>query len=316
VRNPRHGMSSCLLTALLVLCSNLPAALADPISGYTVTNLGSGPITLTTSNGTTVPVDSSGSFYGYYGGSLTSVTGGAPVVSVSNGQASYSFAFTPDTPLAPNQGVMSGFPLANAAPTYDGFTYGNPANAFSYVPGTALMNSQGLIAAADTYGVSGHWVAGTAYTVQENANGSFGAPTPTWSGTQQVNGGESLATGVNIVGLNNLGQVLGTTSNPYGNNPAAAVVYNPTMQTLTNLTNFTDSAGNMYLNSVPYAIDDQGRILLQASEWPTGAMDTLLLTPTSVSEAPVPEPGSIAVMVLAMAAFAAHRAAERRRRPS
>ena len=121
---------------------------------------------------------------------------------------------------------------------------------------------------------------------------------------------------MSIVGINNLGQVLGTTSNPYGNNPASAVVYNPTMQTLTNLTNVTDSAGNTYLNAVPYAIDDHGRILLQASEWPTGAQDTLLLTPAgqSVSEAPVPEPRSIAVMVLAMAAFAAQRAAERRRR--
>ncbi len=316
MRNPRRGLCSCLLTALFVLCSNPPAALADPISGYTVTNLGSGPITLTTSNGTTVPVNFSGPFYGYYGGSLTSVTSGAPVVSVSNGNASYSFAFTPDTPLAPNQGVMSGFPLANAAPTNDPLTYGNPINAFSYVPGTSLMNSQGLVAAADTYGTSGHWVAGTAYTVQENASASFGAPTPIWSGTTQVNGGESLSTGVSIVGINNLGQVLGTTSNPYGNNPPAAVVYNPTTQTLTNLTNVTDSAGNSYLNAVPYAIDDQGRILLQASEWPTGALDTLLLTPAgqSVSEAPVPEPGSIAVMVLAMAAFAAQRAAERRRR--
>ena len=173
MRKPRLGLSSCLLTAFFVLCSNLTAALADPISGYTVTNLGSGPITITTSNGTTVPVNLSGPFYGYYGGSLTSVTGGVPVVSVSNGQASYSFAFTPDTPLAPNQGAMSGFPLANAAPTYDPVTYGNPINAFSYVAGTSLMNSQGLVAAADTYGTSGHWVAGTAYTVQENASGSL-----------------------------------------------------------------------------------------------------------------------------------------------
>ena len=158
---------------------------------------------------------------------------------MSNGTASYSFAFAPDTPLAPNQGVISGIPLANAAPTYDGFTYGNPANAFSYVPGTSLMNSQGLIAAADTYGVSGHWVAGTAYTVQENANGSFRADADL-VGNPTSQRGRVARHRREIVGLNNLGQVLGTTSNPYGNNPASAVVYNPTTQTLTNLTNFTD----------------------------------------------------------------------------
>jgi hypothetical protein len=300
------------MAVLFALSANLPAAIADPASGYTVTNLGAGPITLTTSNGSTVPVNFEGSFYGYYGGSFTTATGGAPVVSVSNGQASYSFSFTPDT-LAPYQGNFNSFPLPVAAPTNDGFTYGNPANAYSNVTGWLLMNSQGRVATVDTSGVSGHWVAGTAFTVQENANGSFGGPTTIWSGGEQI---LPVNSGVSIIGINNLNQVLGTTNNIYGNNPAAAVVYDSATHTLTNLTNVFDSTGKLYQNSVPYAIDDQGRILLRAIEWPTGAQDTLLLTPVGqpVLEAPVPEPGSIAVMLLAMAAFAAQRAAERSRR--
>jgi hypothetical protein len=306
MRNPRQGMTARFLTALLVLGSSAPAVFADPIAGYTVTNLGSGPITLTTGNGSSVPIDFSGSFYGNYGGSLTTITGGAPVVSVSNGEASYSFTFTPDTPLAANQGRTSSFPLAIAAPVNDGYTYGNPANAYSYAFGPYLMNSHGLVAAVDTAGVDGHYTSGTAYTVQQNANGSWGAVTTLWSGGQQV---LPSSTGVSVVGINNLNQILGTTSSIYGNNPAAAVVYDLTTHTLTNLTNVTDAAGNLYQNTVPYAIDDQGRILLHGTEWPSGAQDTLLLTPIgqSVDEIPVPEPPSIAVTLLAMAAFAAQR---------
>jgi hypothetical protein len=316
VRNLRRGTDACVLIAFLMLGSGATAALADPIGGYTVTNLGSGPITLTTGNGSTVSADFSRGFYGYYGGSNTTITGGAPVVSVSNGQAAYSFTFTPDTLVATNQGNTGAFPLAVAAPIYDGFTYGNPANAFSFVIGTSLMNSQGLVAAVDTAGVYGHYAGGTAYTVQENANGSWGAPTTLWSGSSQVNFGVPGGTGVNVVGINNLNQILGTTSNIYGNNPAAAVVYDTATHTLTSLTNLTDAAGNLYQNNVPYAIDDQGRILLKGTEFPTGAQDTLLLTPIGqpVDEVPVPEPGSVAVTVLAMAAFAAQRVRERRRR--
>jgi hypothetical protein len=58
-----------------------------------------------------------------------------------------------------------------------------------------------------------------------------------------------------------------------------------------------------------FAIDDQGRILLKADHQanpnsPFFAEDLVLLTP-------VPEPGSLSLMVLAMAGFAAHRVWQR-----
>jgi PEP-CTERM motif-containing protein len=289
-------------------------AQADPIAGYTVTNLGSGPITLSTSNGGTVPVDFGGTFYGYYGGSYSSLTNGAPVVSVSNGQATYAFAFTPDTFLAQNQANMSNFPLGVAAPVNSSDTYGNPAYAYSFVS-YALMNSKGMVAAVDIAGVDGHWSRGTAYTVQQNAGGSWGWPTTLWSATGDGTG-DRTSGGTSIVGINNLNQVLGTTGDNNGN--PNTVLYDLTTHTLTNFLNLIDAAGNAYIGIKPYAIDDQGRILSQGNAFPSGVEDTLLLTPVGVSadplQVPAPEPGSLAVMALAMAGFAAHRIRERRRR--
>jgi hypothetical protein len=289
----------------LLLNAAVSMARADPIATYTVTNLGSGPITLATSNGGAVPVDFSGRFYGYYGGSLTSVTNGAAVVAVSNGQAPYAFTFTPDTPLAPNQGIMSGIPLGVPAPVNAGTTYGNPANAFSFVS-AALMNSQGMVAALDLAGVNGHSGWGSVYTVQRNADGTWGWPATLWSASGYWNGGLPTSAGASLVGINKLNQVLGTTGDQYGN--ANTVVYDLTRNTLTGLSNLVDAAGTSYTNTKPYAIDDQGRILLQGIAFPSGAEETLLLTPDGVSAEPLavpaPEPSSLAVMVIAMAAFA------------
>jgi hypothetical protein len=56
--------------------------------------------------------------------------------------------------------------------------------------------------------------------------------------------------------------------------------------------------------------------LLQGNIFPSGVLDTLLLTPVGLSSDPlqVPEPGSLAVMALAMAAFAGQSIREHRRR--
>ena len=312
MRTRRLGICSRLAIAILAFSTIARAAQADPIgAAYTVTNLGAGPITLSTAGGTTVPADLNGVFYGYYNGSYTSLTGGAPVVSVSNGQQSYAFGFTPDTVMTPTNGTIN-IPLAVAAPIYAGDTNGIPSNAYSYVT-AAIMNANGLVAAVDGAGVYGHSGWGTAYTVQQNPNGSFGALTTMWSGSSQDNGGQYTTGGVRIVGMNNAGTVLGTSSDNYN---AYAVVYNSTTHSLTSLINVMDAAGTIYDNVAPYAIDDQGRLLVQGTSWPSGARDTLLLTPVGlpVSEVPAPEPGSLAVMALAAAAFAAHRVRDRYRK--
>jgi hypothetical protein len=63
------------------------------------------------------------------------------------------------------------------------------------------------------------------------------------------------------------------------------------------------------------AIDESGRILLEASPVAGGPEQTLLLTPAGVSSdplaVPAPEPGSFAVMAMAMAALAMKRKYER-----
>jgi hypothetical protein len=95
-----------------------------------------------------------------------------------------------------------------------------------------------------------------------------------------------------------------------------AVMYDINTHTPTNLSTLPALAS--YLNLLPVAIDDLGRILVEASPVAGGPEQALLLTPAGVSSdplaVPAPEPGSFAVMMLAMATFAWKGIRERRRR--
>jgi len=272
-------------------------AQADPISPtYTITDLGTGNISLSTASGNTIPV--------------SNAYANSPIVSVSNGQTAYAFPVTPATVLVPGQGAMANFPSIQSAPVADTLAYGNPNNAFSTVT-SAIENANGIVAAMDYAGTNGHDGTGEAYYVQQTGNGTWSAPVGIWGGDTQ-NFQNLTHGGLSVVGINKLNEILGTMGTNYGPNTTDTVLYNIATHTLTDFTASGILAN--YSDPTPIAIDDQGRILLQATSFSTTAgisEHTLLLTPAGVSSVPVPmsapEPGSWAVMALAMAGFVAHR---------
>lgn len=195
----------------------------------------------------------------------------------------------------------------------DPFTYGNPLNAYS-VTSNPLMNANGITVAIDSAGVYGHFGTESVNFAQRNADGTWGPLSNAWIGTIQYGGGPNVG-GVTIAGINNLNQIIGTMTGT--SNLSNAVLYDIGSHTLTNLSTLPALAG--FLNIEPVAIDDLGRILVEASPAPGSAVQTeqtLLLTPSGVpgNPIPAPEPGSFAVMALAVAAFAVRHVREHRRR--
>jgi hypothetical protein len=303
-----------VLVQFLVLGAVVSTASGDAITpSYSVTSLGSGAITLSVSNGSMVPVELRSVWVGTFANSLPGAANGGQILAVSNGQLSYQFAFTPANPLTPYQGNTTSPPLAVAAPVNDSLTYGDPRNAYSVVV-NALVNAKGTAVAIDSAGVSGHFGTDSAYYVQRNPDGSWGAPSVLWSGGMQFAQGPIVG-GVTLAGINSMNQVLGTMNVNSASSTDYAVLYDINSHTLTNLSTLTALAS--YLNVLPVAIDDLGRILVEAEPVVGGPVQALLLTPAGVSSdplaVPAPEPGSLAVMAMAMAAFAL-KAIRRRRR--
>jgi hypothetical protein len=309
VQHVRGDKRRWLLVATIVFSALDSTACADAItSSYTVTNLGSGTITLLASNGNSVPVDRTSVSYGTFASALSNAANGGQIMSVSSGQVSYPFAFMPDAALTPYQGNLSNFPSAVSAPVSNPLTYGNPLNAYSIVF-NPLANANGTVVAIDSAGVFGHLGASSVYYVQRSPDGSWGTPNVIWSGNVRNDQGPSLG-GVTIAGINNMNQVLGTIGVDSAYSLKNAVMYDINTHTLTNLSTLPALAG--FLNILPVAIDDLGRILVEASPFPPGTEETLLLTPSGVNSdplaVPAPEPGSLVVMALAMAAIAIKRA--------
>jgi hypothetical protein len=305
-----------LFAGLLLLGATDSTAKADPITpSYTVTDLGSGNATLSTSAGGSIPVNLTAPFDGSFASVVSSAANGAQITSVSDGQATYPFAFAPSTVLTSYQGIMTNFPLAVAPPVNGPGSYGDPAFAYSTVFSPS-MNANGIVVAIDSAGVYGHQGESSVYYVQRNADGSWGLPNVVWTGTTQFGQGPNIG-GVVIAGINNLNQIVGLNYNPNYPSLYNAVLYDIGTHTLTNLSALPGLAG--YTNIVPIAIDDQGRILVEASPVPGSGVQseqTLLLTPAGGpgNEVGVPEPSSLAVMVLAMGAFAVRRLRDRIRR--
>jgi len=261
-------------------------ALADPI--YTAIDLGTGS--------PTYGVDSSGN------GTITG----------SNG---LTYTFNPVQNYLPAQwnNTTQGVPIVQPARFPSPYDYGNPNNDFSY-SNLTYMNSQGLAAGINQYGVAGHQANGEAFLTQQQANGSWGAPIPLWSGAQSFFGAGAIMVG--ILGVSPNGQVLG-----YGvENPAEPsrilYLYDTKTQALTNLTSLINSmtwtnstqlpmgqSPNWSLSPMSISqFDNQGRILVQAFQgWFGGGGETtphsLLLIPEGVSADPVavPEPANWAV---------------------
>jgi hypothetical protein len=306
------------LAVFLLLGAVVSTAGADSIvPSYTVTDLGSTAATLSTSTGVSIPVDLSAVSYGILASGVSTAAGGGRITTVSVGNTTDPFTFTPPTVLSGYQGIMTNFPLAVTAPVNDPNTYGNPFNAYSVIS-SPLLNANGIAVAIDSAGVYGHGGTETAYFVQRNADGSWGSATVAWAGSTQSGQGANVG-GVTIAGINNLNQILGTMSVSNGNgsgSTTAAVLYNIGTHTLTNLSAMPGLSN--YTNIQPVAIDDQGRILLEGTPVPgssaQGEQLVVQIPPHLPDPVPAPEPGSLAVMVLAIAAFAARRIRERRRR--
>ncbi len=297
----RRGRRSIHLAAMALLLG--PAATlahADPLTipGYTVTDLGYGTTTFSTE------------------------ANGTGVLNAPNGQI-YAFAQTDNTVLTPGQGILANAPLPTSAIIDGSGLYGNGANTFGYIQ-SAVMNANGIIAATDDWGIEGRWAFGSAYFLQINANGSLSPSSGLW--TSNIIQDEPFIYSNVITGLNNLNQILGSVGvDPTRAIDTDAVLYNVNSHTLTDLTQLFASSSTAtwltrYNGLQPIALDNDGRILVSASAFNPnigGWQTNLLLTPNGLSasplEVPAPEPGTLAVMLLAIAGFAAHRVRERRR---
>jgi hypothetical protein len=291
VRDAARSVRRLLLAAGLHFAVAVVAH-ADPI--YNAVDLGTGSVTY--------GVDSTGN---------GTVTG-------SNG---LTYTFDPVQNALPAQwrNATQGVPTVTPAPVGDGDTYGNPNNAYSY-SSLNFMNNQGLAAGINYYGVNGHMGNGEAFLTQQQANGLWGAPIPLWSGADYLLGPGKT---VGIIGVSPNGQVLGYGSEvwtPYNN--ATLYLYDSKTQSLINLTNLVDSmkwttstqlpvgqSPNWFLSSDVSQLDNQGRILVQASEgfpWPE---HNLLLIPQGLSSDPVaaPEPATWAVFATLIGGWLARK---------
>ena len=232
---------------------------------------------------------------------------------------------TQDTSFSSTQSLAADFPLLNPPPpiTSTG-AYDNPLNVYSSVLNPITTNGNGLYVAIDASGVAGHQGTSEVYDVKQNADGTWSSPTGMWTGGTQFNG-EPSAGLASITGINKLNEVLGVGADPTATNGAGlpqTYLYNANTNSLLNLATLGVLQAGGWNNIMPVAIDDQGRILLEASPPPTagsGPEHTLLLTPQGVSsdplEVPAPEPGGLALAVVTVAALAVRRAMRNRRQP-
>jgi hypothetical protein len=284
------GPRSLGIALALLLTQVIPAANADPISiaGYTVTDLGAGTPTFGTD------------------------AGGNGILNAPNGQT-FAFLQTPNTNLTSGQGILANLPQLQPAP-FGGDDYGNPNNSFSYVT-SASMNANGMVLAINVAGIYGHEYSTSVFEIQHNSDGSWGVPQPVYTGGAQFEL-QQITNGVSAM-LSKSNEVL-LQDNTITNNNVNVFLYNGNTHSLANISSLLLNAS--YLQFQPIAIDDLGRIVLSAEALePSGFMQptNLLLTPDGVSalplEAPVPEPGALAVLLMAGLGFAIKRAQKRRR---
>jgi hypothetical protein len=284
-RNPVVFWSIALLVGL-----SGTVAKADPL--YTVTNLGSGNITLTTAVGSTI-VQSTNQL-------PNASIATSQLTSISNGQVSYSFATTPDTVLVQGQGALSGLPA--------GFLNPDPA-VYSQTELTGLSNTNGYaaIVAGSPLATNPSTVESTAYGVLLPLNPS--GPLASAAGVQIVSFPQASPYStqpITVAGINTANQALVGTGFP----GSGAIVYNFATQSLTNLQDLPPFSTGAYFNPVPLAIDNAGQLLIEATvDTPKGfVIDTLLLTP---SDGPVtaPEPSTCITwaLIIGASSFTAKR---------
>jgi hypothetical protein len=280
---------------LLAACLHLSwcgRSLADPM--YTAIDLGSGSPTF--------GVDSIGN------GTVTGANG-----------LTYPFNPVQNSLPAQWQGSSQNVPNVVAPPVNGPDTYGNPAFAYSHSTLWGI-NSQGLAAGIDDWGVAGHIDNKEAFAIQQQPNGSWGTPVPLWAGLPDFGG----ANGVGILGISANGQILGSGYN-MGQPPGydafptgyGLFLYDAKSHSFTNLSNLIDSTmspakTNWYLNMPLGQIDNEGRILLSQDVnegFSSGPGHTLLLIPQGLSPdaVPAPEPATWAVFAILLGGWMARR---------
>jgi hypothetical protein len=297
-RSIAKGRFEAFLAGLLIMLTS--AAHADPIqTSYTVTDLGSSPSNWDLSSYPTFSTTASG---------VGTVTG-------PNGQT-YPFTQMSGTPLStPQDGYyMANFPVPIPAPPTNGGPFPNSSTAsfrILYPNGIATAIDQ----VVDHYGLESQRA--VPYYVQRNLDGSWGQPIALGQGFGQSGPYAGWDGWASPIGVDKQGDILVRTTGVQGPGDFNYTLYNIYKNTSTNLSTLPAPVNNGF-QMVPSAwIDQDGRILLWAYHWlGTGppSTDLLLLTPAGVSPDPIntPEPGSLAVMALAMAAFAVPRARGRR----
>ncbi len=289
----RRGRLVVLSAGLQVLLGSL--ALADPL--YTAVDLGTGSLT-----------------YGVNSSGAATVTG-------SNG---LTYAFSPVSNSLPSQwmNTTKGVPTVEAAPTWSQDTYGNPNYAYSYSR-MVSMNSQGLGVGINIYGVDGHLSNSEAFVTQLQPNGTWGPAGSLWAGATTFDG--SGASSLGLVGVAANGQILGYGTQPgdFGGSPINTMyLYDPKTQSVTNLTNLVDSmkwttlsrlplgaSANWFLQSPVGQLDNQGRILVQATQGYWGPTHDVLLIPQGmpIDPPPIPEPATCAIFATLIGGWMAGR---------
>jgi hypothetical protein len=292
-------LHAALLGFFMILAT--PATYADPIPpSYTITDLGNDP-------GPTFGTYTSGS-----GVTVTTIqaTSGNTVIIAANGQTAYPFSQPLSSTWMP---APSGFPVPEVAPPAEGGTFPNYSGT-----GLVTLYSNGIAIALDqlTQTAGDEWQRSDLYYVRQNANGTWGQPVVIAQGPTHI--GPDIGQGPGIgASVDKAGDILVSTQSAQLYGQSTVTLYNVNTQVSTDLSTLPGLAG--FSNLRVLSMDQDGRILILANN-PTNleSDDLLLLTPAGVLSDPIimnaPEPGSWAVMAMALAACAAHRGRQRRGR--
>jgi hypothetical protein len=292
-RNPVVFWSFALLVGL-----SGTVAKADPL--YNLTNLGSGNINLATASGGTIAVSADAPLPVAFGIATSQLA------SVSNGQVSYSFATTPDTPLVQGQGPLASIPQGLGTSIS---LYGSPE-----VSGFLNANGVGGIAVSQSLNSFPSFSYNTAYSFAQNSDGTWGQGALITSSPS----GQLTSGGITIEGINTANQVLLKTE--YSAAPFnQALVYNINTNALTDLGTLPAITAGGFSNLIPIAIDSQGQVLVRAPFEATAngfGVDTLLLTPGAAAPEPLATPEPSTWLIWTLIGGAAFRFVNRRKGPS
>jgi hypothetical protein len=294
VRQQIIAVRHLVWSTALLLGSLSGVAHGAPISSYTVIDLGSGSPS--------------------YG----AASSGAGILVAPGGQTGYSF---PRSASGVPISTPANFPLLDPVPT-------GPFPAISHTAYSAATNvtlySNGIATAIDKVGVNTQpdnysWARSEAYYVVRNADGSWGQPValaqgPTYTGASLVN-----LFGTNVTGVSANGEILTLVRNVTGTAVSfQSFVFDTLTKTSIDLSTLPVIAAGNFSDIRAVAIDDLGRIVaLAMHHGPSGTTDDLiLLTPAGINSNPLnlPEPSTLAVIILGSAGLAIHRLRARGRR--